>query len=480
MRNRSCRTPRAPSVRVLLIVLTLSALAACQPAQTNAPNAVAPSPVPLSTSTQPLMQVTLLAPTATAMPPTPMPRPTVWIDPVLPTTIHDALVAQVKDLAQQPPGVQLSPDPASDVVIDAHPPQAGETSALLLTRTFAVAVPFPTLADSITLHSLTAYWHGQADALNGLTNDGSPPALFVDPDTRAALVQLLGEPNDQTHVQLAEARDLVATTWAARPASVAILPFDQLEARWKLLWVDGLNLFDKQLDADHYPLTLHVWAHVRKSSLLAWAHRLPVTTNRDVGKLALVAMTGTTAMVRGTAVMMERKGITYPGQLIRDWMTTADVRHVSNEISFWDQCPHPTFNDGLSMCSSPKYMELLKYMGVNVVELSGEHLWDKGAEHVPPTLKMYDEAGMRYFAGGATYTDSLKPLTMTVAGNRLAFVGCNYIGEDLTSPDRDLAGATPCGAHDNHSFDLLIPTIHSLAQQGYLVIASIQYDEFTT
>jgi poly-gamma-glutamate synthesis protein (capsule biosynthesis protein) len=384
----------------------------------------------------------------------------------------------VNELIQQRQDLQLSDASAADIVIDAHAPQVNETSFLILTRTYAVAVPFPTVADSITLQSLMAFWQGKHDALNDLTNDGSEPSLFVDPDTRAALSQVLGEPGDKTPIQLVEPRDLVATTWAARPGSFTILPFDQLEARWKLIWVDGMNLFDKQLDADTYPLVLHVRAHVRNQSAADLVKRIPVTTNRDVGKLAIVAMTGVTALVRGTAVMMERKGITYPGQLIHDWLATADVRHISNEVSFWDKCPSPTFNDGTSMCSKPAYIDLLKYVGTNVIELSGNHLWDKGPGHLYDTLKMYDDLGWLYFAGGATYTESQRAITMTVAGNKLAFVGCNWFGADWATPTNGLPGSALCGSNDPHDLDLITPTIQSLAQQGYLVIATIQYAEF--
>ena len=488
MRNRLNSSSCAPTVRVLLsTVILLGVVSACQPAQTNTSGSNASAAQEsAATPTQVKPGVTFVVPTATAVPPTatvaptdtPSPVKKVWVDPVLPTILHDALVAQVNDLAKQEPDVQLSDDPAAEIVIDTKAPQQDEISTVLITRTYAVAAPFPTVADSITLQSLEAFWQGEGDALNSLTNDGSQPTLFVDPDTRAALTEILGEPSDKTPIQLVETRDLVATTWAARPGSFAILPFDQLEARWKLIQLDGMNLFEKQLDVAKYPLTLYVRARTKDQSDLALTSRLPTTTNRDVGKLAIVAMTGVTALVRGTAVMMERKGITYPAQLIRDWLTTADVRHISNEVSFWDNCPSPTFNDGTSMCSNPKYIELLKYVGANLIDLSGNHLWDKGADHLQTTLQMYDDLGWKYFAGGATYTDSLKPVTMTVDGNKLAFVGCNWFGSDWATPDNGLAGSALCGSENPHDLDLITPTIQSLAQQGYLVIATIQYAEF--
>lgn len=314
--------------------------------------------------------------------------------------------------------------------------------------------------------------------MKSVTNNGRTPTLFIDPDTHAALTNLLGKVDAKASIDEVAAAELVDKSWASRPASFVVVPFDQLEPRLKLIQLDGMNLFEKQMDVSRYPLTLIVSAHFNNASLLPVIQSLPVSNNRDVNKLAIVAMTGTTAMVRGTAVQMERKGITYPGEAIRDWMTTADIRHVSNEVSFWNYCPPPTFNDGVSMCSNPKYLGLLKYMGVNIVELSGNHLWDKGAEYLSPTIQLYENQGWHTFAGGRTYTESIRPLTMTIAGNKLAFVGCNWFGADWATPTNELAGSALCGAPDSHSLNLITPTISMLVDQGYLVIAAIQYEEY--
>ena len=467
-----------------LLILSLLAVAGCKSTASATPGASTVAPVvaatPSTTPKAPPPANTAMPPTPTPAPapsPTPVPAITVWIDSRLPGDLQAGFKKSViAQNAIQPLTLQESPNAAIRVGIS-----TGSGAGLdfpLITRTYAVAVPFPTLADSITLEALTSFWRGDAGALKLLTNDGSAPTLFVDADTRAGLELILGAPDPKAPITLVAPAELVERVWAARPASFAILRFDQLEPRLKLIQVNGLNLFEKQMDATRYPLTLIVSAHITDQALTPFVSRLPSSNNRDVSRLAIVAMTGTTALVRGTAVQMERKGITYPGEAIRDWMLTADIRHVSNEVSFWDNCPAPTFNDGVSMCSNPKYIELLKYMGVNVVELSGNHLWDKGTEYLSSTIGLYESLGWNVFAGGRTYTESLRPLTMTVASNRLAFVGCNWFGADWATPTNELAGSALCGAPDAHSLNLITPTIQLLVKQGYLVIATIQYEEF--
>jgi poly-gamma-glutamate synthesis protein (capsule biosynthesis protein) len=321
----------------------------------------------------------------------------------------------------------------------------------------AVAAPFPTVADGITHDALRAFWGGDGAALREVSNTGVPPTLYLTQDVREALASRLGEPAGDARIQIAAPSALLAATWGARPASLAILPFDQLEPRWKLLRLDGVSLFDKAADVTAYPLI----------------GRGP--PNRDVDKLAVVAMTGVTALVRGTAVMMERKGVLYPGEQIRDWLRTADIAHISNEVSFWDQCPPPSFNDGVVMCANPKYIALLEDVGADVIELTGNHLWDRGWDKLNGTLDSYDERGWPYFGGGRSAETALAPTRFEVYGNKIAFVGCNWFGSNWATEERP--GSARCGSKNPREFDLIVAAIQQARAEGYQVLVGIQYLE---
>ena len=64
--------------------------------------------------------------------------------------------------------------------------------------------------------------------------------------------------------------------------------------------------------------------------------------------MTVVVMTGTTSLVRGTAYMMNLKGITYPGLDIQPWLSQADITHISNEVSFYGGCPPQAIADAAS------------------------------------------------------------------------------------------------------------------------------------
>ena len=94
-------------------------------------------------------------------------------------------------------------------------------------------------------------------------------------------------------------------------------------------------------------------------------------------------MTGVTALVRATAWTMERKGVLYPGEAIRDTLREADIAHISNEIPFSTGCPDPRPDQAaLVFCSDPKYFDLLLDVGTDVIELTGNHFADRGPQGI--------------------------------------------------------------------------------------------------
>jgi poly-gamma-glutamate synthesis protein (capsule biosynthesis protein) len=346
----------------------------------------------------------------------------------------------------------------------------------VLTHTYAVVAPFFTVVDDLSLSALQAYWSGANSTIatffnNELRRTGVP-TLLLDDETRALLERQWGKLSSASKIQIVQHSEMLTKTNQITGAIAAVVPFDELAPYWKLLTINQQNLFDKQLDITKYPLTLRVFADGDAGLLNA----ITPNTNRDISKLSVVAMTGVTALTRGTAVQMERKGVLYPGLLIRDWLRSADIAHISNEVSFWFGCPSPSFENTFRFCSATKYVELLKDIGTDVIELTGNHLWDYGYEHLITSLTMYDNLGWRYFGGGRTLSEANRVLTMTVNGNKLAFVGCNWFGANWAT--EKLPGSMRCGTKSQYDMDLINGLIRDAKQQGYLIIATIQYEEY--
>jgi len=240
--------------------------------------------------------------------------------------------------------------------------------------------------------------------------------------------------------------------------------------------IDGLSPIRKDFSPESYILNLPISLRSTTGApQVDWnAIQIPAT-NRDPARMTVLAMTGVTALVRGTAYAMEKKGITYPGKDVRDWLREADLTHVSNEVPFARDCPYPDpFQQGMRFCSDPRYIELLEDIGTDIVELTGDHFQDWGNQAMLFTLDLYRQRGWLYFGGGANLDEARQPLTITHNGNALAFIGCNAKGGGYAQAGPSHPGAVACG------YDWMKSEIARLSAQGYLPIATFQHFEYYT
>ena len=327
---------------------------------------------------------------------------------------------------------------------------------------YALVAPFPTVKDGVTFDELHLAW-----------TEGTAPApfsgipLLMDQATLAAFTALWDAPAAES-VRVVPSDQLLDVAWAEKP-SWAIIPFESLEPRWKVLAVDDQSPIRKGFDVSSYPLVIDF---TLQASDDLQSSNFP-TTNYDSSKLTTIILTGVTALVRATAYTMELKGSTYPGEKIRDLMREADIAHVSNEIPFFTGCTFPKPDAGaLVFCSDPKYMELLTDIGTDVVELTGNHFADRGAAGMLETIAIYNANELPYFGGGVDLQDSLKPALFEINGNKIAFIGCNKPDVNRFPTATDFQpGAAPC------DFPYLTQKINQLKAEGYLVISTFQWNE---
>jgi len=393
--------------------------------------------------------------------PSPTPAPfTIWLDSSLPTPLAQAVTDWI---GTQSTGYMLIDDPS---LADVHVGSSITDGTSISMWVYALAAPFPTLADDVTMDDLRSAWAG---------NPAGPFAgrpLLMTEQTLAALQGWLGQAAPGAVVTAMEA-ELLARAWADQPAW-AIVPFEALEPRWKVLRVDGRSPLERGLDLAAYPLVAPVRvagsAGVVEPFLAAMAWP---ATNRDESRMTVVVMTGVTALTRATAWRMEGKGLTYPGEAVGPWLRQADITHVSNEVSFDPECgpPNPV-QEGLLFCADPRYIALLEDIGVDVVEMTGNHIGDHGIENITPTLDMYVQRGWQYFGGGWNLDDARQPAIFEHNGNRIAFLGCNAAGPGWVWATGEQAGATPC-----EDYAWLYAQLVELRAQGVLPIVTLQYWE---
>ena len=380
---------------------------------------------------------------------TPIP-PSVWVSPAVP----DALRQLVTDS-----GLALTGTPdATTARLDVINLQSEINNPQSTTWIYALVTPFPTVTDGVALADIQNAWSGEKPA-----GPFAGRPLWMDGATLAAFSAVWGAPAAGA-VQVTRADQLANSAWAGRPAW-AIVPFEALEPRWKVLSVDGQSPVHKDFDPASYALKIAF-------SLQPNVFRFP-PSNRDPHKLTVLAMTGTTALVRATADRMEKHGVLYPGEQIDAVLRSADITHICNEVAFNTDCPTPDpWTESLFFCSKPAYIGLLEDAGTDLVELTGNHLLDYGPADFLKTLDMYAQRGWKYYGGGRNLEEALQPALVENNGNRLAFIGCDFSGPPKDWATSATPGAAPC------NLQKMASEITQLRSQGYLPIMTFQYQEY--
>jgi hypothetical protein len=339
-------------------------------------------------------------------------------------------------------------------------------SRIVTTWIYALVAPFPTVSDGTTGDVLMRQW------AQGTNYPFLGRPLLLDPNTLAVFSALWGEPAPGA-VDVRPAEELVQAAWDGRP-EWGIVPFEALEPRWKVLELDGQSPLRKEFDPSAYSLNVPISCSGEEKSCAQVAAAVPAEEgNRNPAELTTVILTGVTALVRATATTMEARGILYPARDIGATLQAADLTHISNEIPFARNCPPPDPTPGMyPFCSDPRYIDLLEYIGTDVVELTGNHVLDYKADALLYTLELYRQRGWAYYASGENLDAARKPVLLERNGNRLAFIGCNRPGYNGEWATETTPGAAPC------DFDYLTAEIGRLKAAGELPIMTFQYLEF--
>lgn len=331
---------------------------------------------------------------------------------------------------------------------------------------YAVTAPFSSLLDNLSFADLQSAWQGSFT-----------PAyrFYLEQSTLDALQPVLGQPGANVVVTMAD--ELLAAAWE-QESTLAIVPFEALEPRWKVITIDGQSPVHNDFESGAYPLKVYFsWQGEPEKlavvELSAGEGKIPqLVSNRDPSKMTVLVMTGVTALVRATALKMEQKGMTYPGQDIRDWLVNADLTHISNEVSFSPVCPDPKPDPmPLVFCSKPEYIELLDYVGTDILELTGNHGVDWGRDALIYSLGLYKARGWYVYAAGENIEQARDAVKIEHNGNKLAFIGCNPAGPEYIWATATLPGVADC------DYPWMWQRIRGLTDEGYNVISTFQYFE---
>lgn len=255
---------------------------------------------------------------------------------------------------------------------------------------------------------------------------------------------------------------------------IAIIPFDQLNPLMKVLSLNGDNLLKDTVNLISYPLSDTYWFKSSKEYIEA-IKKIGTTvftkTNFDNTKLSSVLLTGTSAIGsdKYNINILNGKTSDYMANAIKTVVSSNDIFHISNEVSIYKSCFQKISSTFL--CSLEKDFSVIKKLGVDIVNVSGNHIMDFGYTTFTDTLKWYKDNGLAYSGGGLSEELSKKPTVITKNGVKFGFLGFNFMPPYSYYARGENAGST------NISYKILRDSIDDAKKHSDIVIVDMNWSE---
>lgn len=177
-----------------------------------------------------------------------------------------------------------------------------------------------------------------------------------------------------------------------------------------------------------------------------------------------LAQTGVTALSRRMNAKLAQVGdATYFAEKIGSFLSSFDFTHTSNEASF---SPLATSSN---ICSQPAMVDVFDTIGLDIVELTGNHNQDCGDDAAIATIELYEQLGIKTFGGGTTQDTAAIPLEIDAKDTHITLLGYNLSTGGYTLDD------TP-GAN-YYTKEKAQNDINAAKARGDTVIVDIQYYE---
>lgn len=350
----------------------------------------------------------------------------------------------VSEAAAPAPAIPMFVTNTPDAAVAAPTTDAQDSTPLTTPQSggvylFLPAVVFPSLQTNISAERLR------------VVAAGLPDDKLVLDESAAAALRGYGVPLNPA-VQVVALDDLHNILWRDR-TRYTLLPVERLSPRYRVLNLDGLHPLDGDLSI--YPLRFD-----------------SPTPNFYRERLTRVLLSGVTALTRSTTTSLDKNGIEWAGEAIKPYAERADFFHTSSEVSFYPTCPYSAETPLGAFCSKPEHFALFPFIGLDIVELTGNHNNDYGYDAYRETLRFYRDQGIQTVGGGETPEQARQPLIIEHNGNTVAMVACNWAGPYYALASDQRPGAAAC------DWNWLRETLPELAATSDLLIVTMQHWEY--
>lgn len=157
-------------------------------------------------------------------------------------------------------------------------------------------------------------------------------------------------------------------------------------------------------------------------------------------------------------------------------MQEADITCINNEFTFSTRGT-PLKNKAYKFRAHPSNVGILKEMGVDIVSLANNHVYDYGKESLIDTMATLKQAGIKYVGAGHDLDEAMEPVYFGVQGKTVAFVAASRAEKYKMTPQatKNSPGILRC-----YDTALFKQTIKKARENADYVIAYVHWGtEFT-
>ena len=152
-------------------------------------------------------------------------------------------------------------------------------------------------------------------------------------------------------------------------------------------------------------------------------------------------------------------------------MRAADVMCLNNEFTYSTK-GEPLPNKAYTFRANPTRVNVLHDMGVDIVTLANNHVYDYGKEALLDTFVTLEEAGIEYFGAGYNLEEAKDAVYVTLDDKVVAFVGASRAEKNKMTPQ---ATDTEPGILRCYDTELFLESIKEADANADFVIAVVHW-----
>ena len=132
-------------------------------------------------------------------------------------------------------------------------------------------------------------------------------------------------------------------------------------------------------------------------------------------------------------------------------MQEADVMCLNNEFTYSQQGA-PLDGKMYTFRANPERVAVLQEMGVDIVKLANNHVYDYGKQALLDTFETLENAGIPYIGAGRNLEDAMKPVYIELDGKKIAFVAASRAEKYKMTPQATESEPGILRCYDNTLF----------------------------